>query len=132
MSRRRTAQRGVTLVETVVGMLLMAVIVVAILGGFSATTLAATRHQVDTNLDRLSRSDAEFIKSQAYRPGPGSVYNNIPAPGGYAFATQVLYYDPATNTFSTLFPERGLQQIRVTVSGPGGASEPLYFLRVRP
>lgn len=119
--------RGFSLVETTVAVALLAVIVVTILSAFSATTIAATRHQQQTSLDRLARSDADYIKSQAYQARPGT-YLNIAA-AGYAFSAQIFYYNPATNTF-TAVTDNGLQELVLTVTGPSATTEVLYFLKV--
>jgi len=130
-----TRQRGLTLIETTVAIALLAIIVVAILSAFSATTLAASRHQQETTLDRLTRSDAEYIKSQTY-----SVNNLVPAPyqnlgsSGYAFTYQVLYYSALTNppNFQSGNPDVGLQEIILTVRGPNGSMEIVDFLKEQP
>jgi prepilin-type N-terminal cleavage/methylation domain-containing protein len=130
-----TRQRGFSLIETMVAMALLAIIVVAILSAFSATTLAASRHQQETTLDRLTRSDAEYIKSQPY-----SVNNLLPAPyqnlssSGYTFAYQVLYYSALTNppNFNALNADVGLQEIILTVGGPNGSTEVVDFLKEQP
>jgi prepilin-type N-terminal cleavage/methylation domain-containing protein len=121
--------RGFSLMETIVAVALLAVIVVSILSAFSATALAATRHQQQTSLDRLARSDAEYVKSQAYQVKPAN-YLKLAA-AGYAFAYQFLYYDPVGKTFATTNAENGLQEVVLTVTGPNGATETLYFLKVR-
>ena len=122
---------GFSLVETMVALALVGVIVVAVLSAFSSATLAGYRHGQATTLDRLVRSDAEFIKQQAYRAKPG-VYANLASPG-YAFAVTITYYSPGPPpSFTAANAERGLQQITLTVTGPGGASERLIFFKVRP
>jgi hypothetical protein len=114
-----------------VAIALLAVVIVTVLGGFSSAALATNRHRQGTDLDRLTRSDAEYIKSQTYRAKP-AVYGNLAA-SGYAFSTQVLYYNPLTGSFSAANPETGLQQVVLTVSTTsGGLSEQLDFMKVRP
>lgn len=127
---------GFSLIETMVALALLGVIVVAVLSAFSSATLAGYRHGLDTTLDRLVRSDAEFIKQQAYipKPPPAGTYANLAAPG-YAFVVQVQYYSPGpvpARGFSPANPEQGLQEIVLTVTAPGGASERLIFFKVRP
>src|SRR5947208_14981844 len=104
-----------------VAIALMAIIVIAILSAFSAITLAANRHQQETTLDRLTRSDAEYIKSQVYSPGPPpagntTVYQNIPAVSGYTFSYHVLHYSSPTNppNFKPSNPAVGLQRTTPT------------------
>lgn len=123
--------RGFSLVETTVAIALLAIIVVTILSAFSATTIAAARHQQQTAIDRLTRSDAEYIKSQAYSVKPAA-YTNLAA-AGYTFSYQVLYYDPAANPqFAATNADNGLQELLLTVTGPNGSREVLYFLKVQP
>ncbi len=124
------SHRGLSLIETTIAIALVGVIVITILSAFSSTTIAATRHREQTTLDRLVRSDAEFIKSQAYQPKPAA-YANLTA-AGYTFTSQVLYYNAASNTFSTSNAESGLQEVFLSVKAPSGGVETLYFLRVQP
>jgi prepilin-type N-terminal cleavage/methylation domain-containing protein len=133
MRQRRV---GFSLIETMVALALLGVVVVAVLSAFSSATLAGYRHGLDTTLDRLVRSDAEFIKRQAYvpKPPPAGAYANLAAPG-YVFTILVTYYSPGPappRGFSAANAERGLQQITLTVTAPGGASETLIFFKVRP
>ncbi|HET9849498.1 MAG TPA: type II secretion system protein [Candidatus Dormibacteraeota bacterium] len=123
-----SSKRGFTLLETLIAVALLGVIVVSILSAFSATTIAATRHAQLTALDRLTRSDAEYIKSQAY--STAATYSNLPA-AGYTFSYQVKFYDPALKTFTAL-TDNGLQEIILTVKGPNNASQQLDFLKVEP
>lgn len=127
-----SAKRGLTLIETAVAIALLAVIVVSILSAFSATTIAANRHAQLTALDRLTRSEAELIKSKTYvvNAGAGS-YGTLSA-SGYAFSYQVQFYDPNTKTFATTNADTGLQEIVLTVTGPNAVSEQLDLLKVQP
>jgi len=129
----RCRQVGFSLVETMVAIALLGVIIVTVVSAFSSVAVTTNRHAVDTSLDRLTRSDAEFIKSQGYKrkPPPPGAYANLASPG-YAFALQTLYYNPVGRTFSAANAESGLQEIVLTVTAPGGASERLLFLKVRP
>jgi prepilin-type N-terminal cleavage/methylation domain-containing protein len=124
--------RGFSLIETTVAIALLAVIVVSVLGAFSAITISATRHQQATSLDRLVRSDAEYIKSQAYSATPKATpYLNLGA-SGYTFSYQALYYDPASKTFTAANADNGLQQLVLTVTGPNAITETLRFVKVNP
>lgn len=120
---------GFSLIETAVAVALLAVIVVSILSALSIASVAATRHQQQTTLDRLTRSDAEYIKSQAYSAKP-AVYTHITA-AGYGFSSQVSYWAPVIG-FSPANPDIGLQQIILTITGPNSSSQVLYVLKVLP
>ena len=125
-------RRGFTLIETTVAIALLAVIVVAILGAFSAITIAARRHQQETMLDLVARQDAEYIKSQTYSATPAATpYTNVVV-AGYSFSYQTLYYDPVSNTFAAGNADNGLQQLVLTITGPNNAKETLDFLKVQP
>ena len=128
-------RRGFTLIETTIAIALLAVIIVAILSAFSAITIAARRHQLETTLDLVTRQEAEFIKSQAYSATPKATpYTNI-AVGGYGFSYQVLYYDstmPPAQQFQAGNADNGLQELILTVTGPNGVTETLDFLKVQP
>jgi prepilin-type N-terminal cleavage/methylation domain-containing protein len=131
MSVRSRRQSGLTLIETLVALVLLGVIVVTVLGAFSSATVAATRHQQLTSLDRLTRSEVEYIKSQTYDSKP-TAYSDLSA-AGYSFSSTILYYDPNANpTWSVANTDNGLQQIRLTATGPNGITETLYFLKVQP
>jgi prepilin-type N-terminal cleavage/methylation domain-containing protein len=123
-------QRGFTLIETMVAVALLAVIVITVLSGFSATTIATTRHQQETNLDRVTRSDIEFIKSQTYLAAANYAHLTV---SGFSFSTTVLHYNKNSNpTFAAGNPDTGLQEISLTVSGPGAVSEQVAFLKELP
>jgi type II secretory pathway pseudopilin PulG len=121
--------RAFSLIETTVAVALLGIIVVTIMSAFSAVSIAARRHQQETTLDRLTRSDAEYIKSQAYSAA-APPYLNLTA-AGYSFAYQVHYYDPVTKTFTGV-ADSGLEELVLTVTGPNGSTETLYFLKVLP
>ena len=126
----RRGSRGFSLVETTVALALLGVIVVTVVSAFSTVSVATRRHGVATDLDRLTRSEAEYIKSQRYRGKP-LAYANLAAPG-YAFAVQILYYNPVNQTFTAANSDVGLQEIVLTVTATAGGSETLRFLKVQP
>lgn len=129
-----TQRRGFSLIESAVAVALLAVIVVTILGGFSATALAASRHKQKTTLDRLVRSDAEYVKSQTYNALANNAVNYLHlSASGYSLSAQVLHYNKNANPqFATANTDTGLQEIILTGSGPGGISEQLDFLKELP
>lgn len=126
----RRPSRGFSLVETMVAIALLGVIVVTVVSAFSTVSVATRRHGVATDLDRLTRSEAEYIKSQRYVVKPGA-YTNLAAPG-YAFAVQILYYNPVNQTFTAANNDQGLQEIVLTVTAAAGGTETLRFFKVQP
>jgi prepilin-type N-terminal cleavage/methylation domain-containing protein len=126
----RRRYRGFSLVETMVAIALLGVIVVTVVSAFSTVSVATRRHGVATSLDRLTRSEAEYIKSQPYAVKPRA-YTNLAA-AGYVFAVQILYYNPVNQTFSAANTDVGLQQVVLTVTATAGGSETLRFFKVQP
>ncbi len=129
--RRR---RGMTFIEVLIAVALLGVIVVTMMAGLSSIALATGHHRQQTTLDLLVRSEAEYLKSQAYipKPPPANSYQNLSATGYTFSAPSVLYWDPNTATFSAANNEFGLQQITVTVTAPGGGTEQIIVLKVQP
>lgn len=129
MSLRR--RRGMTFIEVLIAVALLGVIVVTMMAGLSSIALATGHHRQQTTLELLVRSEAEYLKSQTYRPKPAN-YASLSATGYTVSITQVLYWDPASGTWSTANPDNGLQQISVTVMAPGGGSEQVIVLKAQP
>jgi Tfp pilus assembly protein PilV len=120
-----------TFIEVLIAVALLGVIVVTMMAGLSSIALATSHHRQQTTLDLLVRSEAEYLKSQTYSAKPAT-YSSISA-SGYTFSiTQVLYWDPASGTFSAANADNGLQQISITVTAPGGGSEQIIVLKVQP
>jgi Tfp pilus assembly protein PilV len=114
--------RGAALAETIVALALISLTVVAMLSGFAAVVLLATRHQQQTRLELIVRSDVERLKSQPYSAAGSYTLPAPPAPFTSATLT-VSYYNPTAcgGGFCATppVPDTGLQWITVTVSGPG-------------
>jgi Tfp pilus assembly protein PilV len=122
-----------TFIEVLIAVALLGVIVVTMMAGLSSIALATGHHRQQTTLELLVRSEAEYLKSQAYipKPPPANSYQNLSA-AGYTFSAPVVtYWDPASGTW-TAPTDNGLQQISVTVTAPGGGSEQIIVLKVQP
>lgn len=122
MRRAHRGSTGAALAETIVALALISLTVVAMLGGFAAIVLMATRHQQQTRLELIVRSDVERLKTQPYSAAGSYTLPAPPAPFTSATLT-VSYYNPAGcgGGFCATppSPDTGLQWITVTVSGPG-------------
>src|SRR5256886_385318 len=106
---KRPVRRGLTLRESTAAMPSLAVIVPPVLRAFPAPTLAPPRHQQETTLDRMTPSDAEYIKSQPYLAAANYAHLSL---GGYSFSTQVLHYNKNLNpNFAAGNADTGLQEI---------------------
>ena len=103
--------RGLTLVEIVIAMALIAIIAVAFLGGLSNAIMSLVVADVRTTAESLARSEMEYVKSQDYEwRGPAPWYykdDRPPAYDGYAVEVSA---EPLHGV------DDGIQEITVTVS----------------
>jgi hypothetical protein len=122
--------QGAALAETIVALALISLTVVAMLSGFAAIVLMATRHHQQTRLELIVRSDVERLKTQPYSAAGTYTLPAPPAPFTSATFT-VSYYNPAAcgGGFCATppAPDTGLQWITVTVSGPGLSEQASLF-----
>ena len=107
-SKVRTAfqgrSRGLTLVELVIAMALIAIIAVAFLGGLSNAIMSLVVADVRTTAESLARSEMEYVK-QTCQDDPDGCEDRDP-PGFDGYAVEVCL-----RTLSD-----GLQEITVAVS----------------
>ena len=75
-------QRGITLIETLVGLALLGMIAVAFLNGLSTTSRGVMINQESVAAESLAKSQVEYIKAQDY--------------------ITVADYDPATNCYEKI------------------------------
>ena len=100
--------RGLTLVELVIAMALIAIIAVAFLGGLSNAIMSLVVADVRTTAESLARSEMEYVKSQGYEPAPWDYEDERPpAYDGYAVEVSAELLDGIDD---------GIQKITVTVS----------------
>jgi prepilin-type N-terminal cleavage/methylation domain-containing protein len=95
-------QKGFTLLETIVGLAVVAVIGVGILLSLATTTRSNITNSNLTKAESLARAQMEYVQSQPYTTGS---YQVITAPTGYTFTT------PMISSMGT-----DLQRVTVTVN----------------
>lgn len=103
----RGSSRGLTLVEVVIAMALMAIIGVAFLGGLSNAMFSLHIADVRTTAESLARSEMEYVKSQNYENAPWGPVEE-PAPGYDGYMVRVSG-EPLDET------DQGIQEITVVV-----------------
>lgn len=102
--------KGLTLVEIVIAMALIAIIGVGFLGGLSQAMFSLHIADVRTTAESLARSEMEAIKSEPYRPAPWDGDPEKKFEGYTITASAEALDDPET-------PEKeNLQEITVTVT----------------
>ncbi len=106
-----------SLLDTIIGLALIAIVVVNVLMALSASMHASDRHRDNAYLLELARSQLEDIYKQPY--SDSHVYSAIsPIPDGYALGVSVSV--PVTYTYASPgsgYASETLQLITVTASG---------------
>jgi len=118
----RGAERGVTLVETLVALALMGIIAAAFLGGLATVSKATFIVDEQAMAENLARSQMESVKSQSYisyaNPDHGN-YGLITAPDGYSVEITVVPVDPNTGQPLPSGQDNGMQKITAIVKHQG-------------
>jgi len=107
--------KGFSLLETLIAVLILAVISVAVLIGLSTAASANILSDKQTTAGTIARSQVEYIQLQVYDSiNNPPVYQVIPnVPTGYTIVTPLaVRLDPKNNGLSN---DDGIQQITVTV-----------------
>ena len=130
-------QRGISLIETLVGLALLGIIAVAFLSGLATTLKGVSLSQERVSVDSLVKSQIEYIKTQAYvavadyRPDEeGKRYeliNILPDLAAAGYSVEVIVIPP------TILSEAGgyeLQKITVAVKRDGKAELVVSIYRV--
>jgi len=129
-------QRGITLIETLVGLALLGIIAVAFLSGLFTITKAVSLSQESVSVDSLIKSQIEYIRVQDYVAAadyspddPDNRYELIDIPADLAAAG----YSVETYPPETILSEAGgyeLQKITVAVKRDGKAKLVVSIYRV--
>jgi type II secretory pathway pseudopilin PulG len=131
--RRVRGERGETLLELLVTVVIMGACFVAILGGIATTFMATDGHRQAATAEGVLRSYAERIEDAndvAYvNCATTATYSpagfTLPAAGWSASVTSVLFWQGDTPpTFTgTCSPDNGLQQLTLRVQSPAGGHQ---------
>ena len=80
-------EKGFSLIEVVIALLLLGIIGVALLSGFATASMALVIADERTTAESLARSQMEYVKNQGYNTAPAggeAIYEKITGiPGGY-------------------------------------------------
>ncbi len=109
IKNRAQGQRGLGLVETLVGVAILGTSVVAFVIALSAGSIAVGEQDEEVVAQGLAQSQLEYVKSCAYDAG-ASTYPAEPAPEGYTISVGV---SSVPNT------DADIQRITVTILRDG-------------
>lgn len=122
-------QKGQTLIEVVIGVVLLALITVALFQGLSVGIWGTYTTDQLTTAQQIARSEIEYIKYQSYNETEPYEYDLVALSGAPIIASPDTEY-PVSGfnvTYSIAeIVENVLQQITVTVNYPGG--RPVYVV----
>ena len=146
MRTRPCDERGDTLIEVLVAIVVIGITIVAVLGALVSGVGASAQHRNLAVDDTLLKSYADTAKLQIEPPDnpavqplfqpcaqpddyQGSVSFTVPtSDSGYTVGiTSVQYWDSPTGTFSGACPA-DLQLLGITATAPGGATQQLSII----
>lgn len=146
MPRRRRPDRGDTLIEVLLALVVIGLSVVALLGGLAASISGSATHKGLSTIDAMLRSYAEDLTDQVeleaapiYAECPSwtaSSYNgtavNYTAPVGYTIGiSSIQYFDRAASQSSSTpwdgacTNPTGLQLVTLSATGPNHTAQTL-------
>lgn len=110
-------QRGLTLIETLIALAILAAVAVVFLVGMTTSTRGVTVTQEQVSGESLAKSQMESIKQQAYRVD--QLYTKLDQdqiPIGYDIGIMVQPMNPRGDTTHN---DDGLQRITITITHGG-------------
>jgi type II secretory pathway pseudopilin PulG len=140
MGGRLRDDRGESLIELLVTVVIMGFTMVAVVGGLLTAVQMSDVHRKQTNAGVVAQRLAEGVAQAAY-VNCAAGYPTAGVPSGYTATVGVRYWDAAWNAGSTASPwktacpspDQGVQQVTVRVaSGDGRATEQAVVVVRRP
>jgi prepilin-type N-terminal cleavage/methylation domain-containing protein len=129
-------ERGMSLVETLVTVAIVAIILAAFLAALSVGSFGVSVVRERVMAENLARAQLEYIKNYTYTVGaivddPNPEENDYPIiehPEEYPISMDISYWDSSTETFTSDRSDDdpgccGMQMITVTISHKG---EPIF------
>lgn len=118
----RKGEEGLTLIEILVALGILAAVAVVFLMGMSTSSKAVMTSQKRVTVESLAKSELEYIKSCPYDKNDPPIYRidpNLSIPANYNVSYTAERMDPKKDGYNT---DDGMQKITVTVSHKGEPS----------
>jgi prepilin-type N-terminal cleavage/methylation domain-containing protein len=132
-SGARSGERGLTLIEILVALGILAAVAVVFLLGMTHSSRAVMISQERVAVDSLAKSQMENIKSWAYDdvndPPDYEAVKLTDIPAGYDIDISAARLDPEADGF---VDDDGLQEITVTVTHNGEAAFTIVGYKAKP
>lgn len=125
----RDRERGTTLVELLVTIVILGLAIVALLGGLTTAVVVSDQHRQQGVTDAAVHSYAEAVAAQGYVDCASLATYQAPAgyttpPGYTSRVTRIRFWNASTRAFDlTACPstgDTGAQLVRVSVRSPQG------------
>ncbi len=145
---RRRTQRGETLIESLIAIVVLSVVAAAAYAGLRTAITVSAQHKETAVAETLLRTAAERLQdpTSAYVPLAGcagaGTYTGLPTRAGYGpIAVEVRFWTPPSNVAVTSLPvefqpagtcppsDPGLQAIELSVQTPQGHVERLEIVK---
>ena len=127
----RNGERGLSLIEILVALAILAAVAVVFLVGMTTASRSVLINEEEVQIDSLAKSESEYVMNSTYNetddPPVYSLDPNIAVPQGYSVAVTAERLDPKEDGLTN---DDGLQRIRVTVSR-GGPSFTIISFKVK-
>jgi prepilin-type N-terminal cleavage/methylation domain-containing protein len=107
-------ESGVTLIETVVALAILATIAVTFLSGLATTSRAVFSADERNTAQSLAQSQMEWVKNADYVYS-ATEYSPVPIPSGKDY----INYSATIAAESLHYPDDGIQKITVTIKHSG-------------
>jgi prepilin-type N-terminal cleavage/methylation domain-containing protein len=111
-------QAGVTLVELLVTIAIMAIAFIVVLSAISVFTRSTSIHRASADLDGAMRTYSERLSAATYDATCPIDYSAVPVPTGYTAAVEAKNWTGATPAAFSACPssDLGAQQLTVTLT----------------
>lgn len=135
--RRAHGERGETLVELLVTVVIMGSAIVALVAGVATAVASSDTHRQDATAEGVMRSYAERVQNTAYSDCATSYAPGYSVPPGWtATITSIQYLQSDDASYgSTCSSDLGAQQITLHVVSPhtkNGADQTLVVVKRKP
>jgi len=122
VKKMKGSEKGVALIETLVALAILGLVAIVLIDGLATVARATFISDERTTAESLTRSEAEYLKSQGYidytDPGHGE-YGLIAAPTSYSVEVTVVPVDPDTKQPLPSGEDQGIQRVTVAIKRNG-------------
>jgi len=146
-TNRSSGDRGETLLELVIALVILGIAVVAIVGGLASSVLISDVHRRQAQTGVIARDYAEALQAAitadqanyvacagpaSYAPSAAAVAaTGFTVPSGYTATASVRYWDGSTFGSCPAGGDSGLQRVTLTVSSDDGRARQSLVVLVR-